>query len=181
MLIAVIASLTGVACYFAFFRAPRASASGKAIARGTAVPDKKEPPAPSGDHMPAPIFYAPPPDDTADPMPAGEEGNLANPADVAPAAINLVALFQQDPDYVSPTAHSGLYSSLQALKRVAQDVANDDRSDPAFTADRQAELGYQIDVNIARTKVIINRQSESDSARQTTQQLQAMLMNMRTQ
>jgi hypothetical protein len=36
-------------------------------------------------------------------------------------------------------------------------------------------------VAIARTKVIINRASETDAARQTTQQLQDVLMTMRTQ
>jgi len=178
LLVAVITSVVGVACYLSFFHS---SATSRRNASNPTKLVRTNPLTSSADRSPSPPIYNPPPEDPVDSPAGADPSQLADPVDVAPAAVTLVSLYLEDPDFVGPSAHSGLYASLQSLKKVAQQVADDDGSDPKHTVDRQAELGYQIDVAIARTKVIINRASETDTARQTTQQLQDVLMTMRTQ
>jgi hypothetical protein len=143
----------------------------------TTVSDQPPPPAESTPTAapPADVAAAPPPALSFDPSGFFTGQGSAPPQTVAGATRSLAEFVLQDDGYVGPSVHSVLYDDLQTLKDASNAVASDDGSDPATSAKLRRAFDAVLNETIDRSNIIAQREGESQTTVEKSQQLQALL------
>ena len=124
---------------------------------------------PSTAELPAPLL------DIPDPQGFFNGQGSADPQLVANATLGLDQFVLTDSNYVSESAHLGLYNDLSYLARTADDVAKDAGTDPVASMKLRSAFSDALTAAIDRTDRITQRGTELAVDIAKTHELKALL------